>query len=114
MPENEPNLGHSVALIGYDEGSQRFVFRNSWGPGWGDAGYGYLPYDYLERYQQEAWASTINKSDPIPRDGRAIIERSWAISEALGEILHIIELVDHGSDEVIGWSFALESDRGLE
>ncbi len=26
---------------------QYFIVRNSWGPGWGDKGYCYMPYDYL-------------------------------------------------------------------
>lgn len=39
--------GHAVAAVGYDDSDQLFIFRNSWGRGWGDEGYGYLPYAYL-------------------------------------------------------------------
>ncbi len=39
--------GHAVGCVGYDDASQRFTIRNSWGTGWGDAGYGYIPYAYL-------------------------------------------------------------------
>lgn len=38
--------GHAVAAIGYDDKSNLFLFRNSWGD-WGDGGYGTIPYDYL-------------------------------------------------------------------
>ena len=39
--------GHAVLAVGYDD-EKRFVkFRNSWGPAWGDKGYGYLPYEYF-------------------------------------------------------------------
>lgn len=38
--------GHAVLLVGYDDSKQLFKFKNSWGTGWGDKGYGYLPYEY--------------------------------------------------------------------
>jgi C1A family cysteine protease len=39
--------GHAVLAVGYDETQQHFIVRNSWGPGWGMAGYFTLPYPYL-------------------------------------------------------------------
>lgn len=39
--------GHAVVLCGYDDDTQRFILRNSWGSYWGDKGYFYLPYDYI-------------------------------------------------------------------
>jgi C1A family cysteine protease len=39
--------GHAVLAVGYDENQQRFIVRNSWGPGWGMEGYFTLPYPYL-------------------------------------------------------------------
>eukprot|EP01047_Picozoa_sp_COSAG01_P005904 COSAG01_NODE_207_length_22017_cov_118.361164_27_plen_402_part_00 len=38
MPaEDEKKLGgHAVAAVGYDDGRQAFIVRNSWGDGWGD------------------------------------------------------------------------------
>lgn len=38
--------GHAVLCVGYDDASQRFIVRNSWGT-WGDGGYCYMPYAYL-------------------------------------------------------------------
>jgi len=42
--------GHSVTIVGYDDNSREFKFKNSWGADWGDKGYGYLPYDYVSGY----------------------------------------------------------------
>ncbi len=38
--------GHAVLVVGYDDGQQRFVVRNSWGPNWGIGGYFTIPYAY--------------------------------------------------------------------
>jgi len=49
MPGVEETLlgGHAVAVIGYNDATKRFECRNSWGTGWGDAGYFTIPYAYL-------------------------------------------------------------------
>ena len=39
--------GHAVLAVGYDDGHQRFIVRNSWGTGWGMQGYFTMPYAYL-------------------------------------------------------------------
>ncbi len=49
MPaENEKLLGgHAVMAVGYDDVTQRFIVRNSWGENWGNQGYFTIPYIYL-------------------------------------------------------------------
>jgi C1A family cysteine protease len=39
--------GHAVLLVGYNNSSQRFIVKNSWGTNWGDKGYFYMPYSVL-------------------------------------------------------------------
>lgn len=39
--------GHAVLAVGYDEQTQRFIVRNSWGKGWGKGGYFTMPFPYL-------------------------------------------------------------------
>jgi len=39
--------GHAVMAVGYDDSIQCLIVRNSWGSGWGDKGYFYLPYPYV-------------------------------------------------------------------
>jgi C1A family cysteine protease len=38
--------GIAICIVGFDDAKRVFKFENSWGTGWGDHGYGYLPYDY--------------------------------------------------------------------
>jgi C1A family cysteine protease len=60
--------GHAVVIVGYDDSYQitnksnkkttkgAFKIRNSWGTGWGDKGYGWLPYEYVLRgYASDFW-----------------------------------------------------------
>lgn len=39
--------GHALLCVGYDVNAKVFRFRNSWGEGWGDRGYGTIPFVYL-------------------------------------------------------------------
>lgn len=49
MPSSKERLlgGHAVLAVGYDDATQRFTVRNSWGKAWGMQGYFTLPYAYL-------------------------------------------------------------------
>ena len=46
-PDEKVIGGHAVMAVGYDDSNNWFIARNSWGTGWGMAGYFTLPYDYL-------------------------------------------------------------------
>ena len=67
LPTEKREGGHAVLAIGYNDGpsdpnnpnacpQNHFIIRNSWGTGWGRAGYGFLPYEYF----------TGNGSNKIP------------------------------------------------
>lgn len=40
--------GHAVLAVGYNDRKEHVIVRNSWGRRWGDKGYFYMPYDYIE------------------------------------------------------------------
>jgi C1A family cysteine protease len=54
-PTNNDSVlgGHAVMAVGYDDnrmiGGKKgaLLIRNSWGTGWGEQGYGWMPYDYV-------------------------------------------------------------------
>jgi C1A family cysteine protease len=50
-PAEPENGGHAVLCCGYNDdinGIGYIKVMNSWGPNWGDNGYFYMPYEYLE------------------------------------------------------------------
>lgn len=50
---------HALCAVGYNDDKKWLIFKNSWGTKWGDAGYGYLPYEYVDKASakglMEAW-----------------------------------------------------------
>ena len=64
--------GHAVVAVGYDdartikntnrgavETKGALLIRNSWGTGWGEAGYGWLPYEYVLKGLAVDWWSLL-------------------------------------------------------
>ena len=54
-----PDRGHAVTLVGYKSATGKiedayFIFKNSWGPKWGQGGYGTVTYAYLQKYLNDA------------------------------------------------------------
>jgi Cysteine protease len=43
--------GHEVVIIGYDDSKKLYTVANSWGSDWGDNGFFYMPYEFVENFQ---------------------------------------------------------------
>ena len=71
-PRDEFVGGHAVTAVGYDdeivcrnedtgeEVTGAILFRNSWGGEWGDAGYGWLPYEFVMKNYATDWWSILS------------------------------------------------------
>ncbi len=75
-PRERIEGGHAVVAVGFDDGMRivnaqggakapstegAFLIRNSWGAGWGEGGYGWLPYAYVARGLAEDFWSVLKK-----------------------------------------------------
>jgi C1A family cysteine protease len=78
-PRERIEGGHAICAVGYDDKMKienkgsgaggakapktegAFLIRNSWGAGWGESGYGWLPYEYLVRGLAEDFWSVLKK-----------------------------------------------------
>jgi C1A family cysteine protease len=40
--------GHAVLIVGYNKNRNVFIVRNSWGTGWGEGGYFYMPFQVIQ------------------------------------------------------------------
>jgi len=67
MPERFDRIlgGHAICPVGYDDKKKLIKFKNSWSTNWGQKGYGFLPYEYIEQYMMDAWSS-VDIEDPNP------------------------------------------------
>jgi hypothetical protein len=80
MPKNSDRFkgGHDVAIVGYDDSTGRFKFKNSWGERWGRNGFGEIPYEYATnpKLAGDFWTVTHAalpdpKPTPTPPDSSA-------------------------------------------
>lgn len=55
--------GHAIVIVGYNDKTKEYKFKNSWGTNWGDKGYGYLTYKEMRRTLMDAIA-LIDIDDP--------------------------------------------------
>lgn len=64
--------GHAVLAVGYDDKKKiksevgrsttgALLIRNSWGEGWGEEGYGWLPYEYVLQGLAVDWWSVLKQ-----------------------------------------------------
>jgi C1A family cysteine protease len=81
-PNEQAQWGHAIVVAGYDDNKKiknkncnasttgAFLIRNSWGSGWGDGGYGWLPYAYV--------------TSGIALDFWSILSQEWVNTGAFG------------------------------
>ncbi len=50
---------HAITIIGWDDGKQAWLIKNSWGPGWGNNGYGWIGYNSSKIGLGACWVESV-------------------------------------------------------
>ncbi len=113
-------------MLGYDDVPRIIRFPNSWGPEWGDDGWGTLSYKYFEQRSVESWFLTpgyetrslterLTRGRDLTKEFRRHISISWGTRDVLtGGVAHTTEVYDYQNDERLAWSFFVERGAFLD
>jgi len=108
--------GHAVCVTGYDDDMKNgshtgyFEVRNSWGESWGDAGYGYIPYDFFngrfldsgQPYWFESWSSVDIVIPPSAcKEGYLWLNKTVALLDGVEVQLDCEPLIDTAKNRVL-------------
>mgnify|MGYP002623904991 FL=1 len=114
IPPSEVQLGaHAVALVGYD--ADGLYFQNSWGPEWGDRGFGHITYDDWLENSLDVWVARLGAPVRLlePRSTSTALAPTAAKSEAytFGEVRpHVVSVGNDGALRESGFLGSSESD----
>jgi hypothetical protein len=77
LPEGDVLGGHAIGIAGDLPDKECLILRNSWGSGWGENGYAYLPYAWLDDKVSGSWAVseawTATDMEPVQQAGKIIV-----------------------------------------
>jgi GNAT superfamily N-acetyltransferase len=101
----DPERGyHAVAVVGWDDEGESLSFINSWGPAWGDCGYGSASREYLDRYLHDAWLFRRARVGPTrftwSRLDSAQSDRDYARAWMIGNPRYRMRFRHHGYGHV--------------
>jgi len=66
--------GHAICVCSYNDNTKLVKFKNSWSSYWGDKGYGYLSYRYINDFLWSAWvAKDISVTKDMLKGTRELI-----------------------------------------
>ena len=99
-PDNEQHDGgHAMLCVGYSDTDRVFIVRNSWGEGWGDRGYCYIPYDYMTNpdLNGDLWAIRHVADVDVDLSQDIQTEQASLFDSATAAIAHAIQTAGVGN-----------------
>jgi uncharacterized repeat protein (TIGR01451 family) len=89
IPVAQAHSGHSTAIVGYElnssyAGGGRFIYRNSWGPSWGDGGYGTYTFSEMKQTNLNVALFVYEIASVFPKIYRDINYTGFNIALAAG------------------------------
>jgi hypothetical protein len=90
--------GHCVSIVGYDDNQQCWICKNSWGTGWGEAGFFRIAYGQCG-IEAEMWAAD---SVIVPSPGAVPLYRYW--NGGISDHFYTTNWAELGAGKY-GWNF---------
>jgi GNAT superfamily N-acetyltransferase len=104
---------HCFLIVGFNPERDEFKFVNSWGPSWGDEGYGYIRAERLAATWSEGWLIIPARPEMTALGGVLPYLRTGTLKQRDGSILHWLDIVGE-NDERVGWASAIQSPTSFE
>lgn len=76
-----PQMGHAILIVGYDDSRSAFKFVNSYGPSWGNSGFGWISYSIFGGVVRQAFVMKPSFSN-IPMTNNPIAENRNNINQS--------------------------------
>ena len=61
-----PPSGHAMLIVGYDMAERHYLVRNSWGAGWAEQGYCWIPFETMDAWSLEEDFWTVGAIEQAP------------------------------------------------
>jgi len=109
LPNGTIRGGHAVGIVGDQPEKNRLILRNSWGTGWGENGYAYLPYEWLTTknvdsgwYVYEAWTGTDIIIAPVGcKEGFLWLDKTVALVDGVEVKLDCAPVTDPETNRIL-------------
>ncbi|QDV09887.1 Papain family cysteine protease [Planctomycetes bacterium Poly30] len=73
---DQPHGFHAMAIVGYSDDREAFLFMNSWGQDWGDRGFVWVGYDAAQTFNQNGATEELVDFAVVMIDRREPVARS--------------------------------------
>jgi len=100
--------GHAITLVGYNDDERYWIAKNSWGTGWGEAGYFRISYDDVSGFADDAYGFTVNGNEVTMR-----LDTPRDFSAINGKVPLEVSVFD-SAVETINWELASADQQWLQ
>lgn len=86
---DQPHSKHAMVLVGYDEPSQRYLLRNSWGEDWGQGGYCWVDFDVIDEINASRDSESFLFLAVAMEDKLEVVEATPEVGETIKDLISI-------------------------